>query len=89
MWVKDGEQLQAMNTNLGGNYAFHNSIDLNSIKDLNSIENFKGNLDGLGYDIYGLHSKKMDYLKIHLILLFAILILFQVVLMVQLIMLGL
>ena len=56
MWVKDGEQLQAMNTNLSGNYAFHNSIDLNSIKDFNSIENFKGNLDGLGYDIYGLHS---------------------------------
>lgn len=63
MWVKDGEQLQAMNTNLGGNYAFHNSIDLNSIKDLNSIENFKGNLDGLGYDIYGLHSKKNGLFK--------------------------
>lgn len=63
MWVKDGEQLQAMNTNLGGNYAFHNSIDLNSIKDLNSIENFKGNLDGLGYDIYGLHSKNNGLFK--------------------------
>lgn len=63
MWVKDGEQLQAMNTNLDGNYAFHNSIDLNSIKDLNSIENFKGNLDGLGYDIYGLHSKNNGLFK--------------------------
>ena len=56
MWVKDGEQLQAMNTNLDGNYAFHNSIDLNSIKDFESINDFEGNLDGLGYDIYGLHS---------------------------------
>ena len=56
MWVKDGGQLQAMNTNLDGNYAFHNSIDLNSIKDFESINDFEGNLDGLGYDIYGLHS---------------------------------
>lgn len=63
MWVKDGEQLQAMGSNSSGNYAFHNSIDLNSIKDLNSIENFKGNLDGLGYDIYGLHSKNNGLFK--------------------------
>ena len=56
MWVKDGEQLQAMDSNLGGNYAFHNSIDLNSINNFNSINDFEGNLDGLGYDIYGLHS---------------------------------
>lgn len=56
MWVKDGEQLQAMDSNPSGNYAFHNSIDLNSITNFNSIENFKGNLDGLGYDVYGLHS---------------------------------
>ena len=27
MWVKDVEQLQAINTNLGGNYALRNSID--------------------------------------------------------------
>lgn len=63
MWVKDGEQLQDMKTNLDGNYAFHNSIDLNSIKDFNSIENFKGNLDGLGYDVYGLHSTKNGLFK--------------------------
>ena len=56
MWVKDGEQLQDMDSNLGGNYAFHNSIDLNSINNFNSINDFEGNLDGLGYDIYGLHS---------------------------------
>lgn len=66
MWVKDGEQLQAMNTNLGGNYAFRNSIDLNATADnqvtfnsvgLNSTDGkgFTGNLDGLGYEVYGLH----------------------------------
>ena len=66
MWVKDGEQLQAMNTNLGGNYAFCNSIDLNATADnqvtFNSVglkstdgKGFTGNLDGLGYEVYGLH----------------------------------
>lgn len=63
MWVKDGEQLQAMNTNLSGNYAFRNSIDLNSTADKNVTFNsvgdsnnaFTGNLDGLGYEVYGLH----------------------------------
>ena len=66
MWVKDGEQLQAMNTNLSGNYAFRNSIDLNATADnqvifnsvgLNSTDGkgFTGNLDGLGYEVYGLH----------------------------------
>ncbi|MBM6727236.1 hypothetical protein, partial [Megamonas funiformis] len=63
MWVKDGEQLQAMDTNLGGNYAFRNSIDLNSINNFNSIENFEGNLDGLGYEVYGLHSKNNGLFK--------------------------
>lgn len=63
MWVKDGEQLQAMGSNSSGNYAFHNSIDLNSINNFNSIENFKGNLDGLGYDIYGLHSTNNGLFK--------------------------
>lgn len=69
MWVKDGEQLQAMNTNLGGNYAFHNSIDLNSTADKNVTFNsvgdsnnaFTGNLDGLGNEVYGLHiDEKTD-----------------------------
>lgn len=66
MWVKDGEQLQAMNTNLGGNYAFRNSIDLNATADnkvtFNSVglkstdgKGFTGNLDGLGYEVYGLY----------------------------------
>ena len=52
-----------MNTNLGGNYAFRNSIDLNSINNFNSIENFEGNLDGLGYEVYGLHSKNNGLFK--------------------------
>lgn len=64
MWVKDGEQLQAMNTNLSGNYAFRNSIDLNSTADpdvkfnsvgLNDKDGFIGTLDGLGYEVYGLY----------------------------------
>lgn len=70
MWVKDGEQLQAMNTNLSGNYAFRNSIDLNSTADKNVTFNsvgdsnnaFTGNLDGLGNEVYGLHiiNEKTD-----------------------------
>lgn len=63
MWVKDGEQLQAMDSNLSGNYAFRNSIDLNATADNNVTFNsvgdsdnaFTGNLDGLGYEVYGLH----------------------------------
>lgn len=68
MWVKDGEQLQAMNTNLGGNYAFRNSIDLNATADntvtFNSVGDsnnaFTGNLDGLGNEVYGLHINEDD-----------------------------
>ncbi|WP_462255711.1 two-partner secretion domain-containing protein [Megamonas funiformis] len=69
MWIKDGEQLQAMNTNLSGNYAFRNSIDLNSTADKNVTFNsvgdsnnaFTGNLDGLGNEVYGLHiNEKTD-----------------------------
>ena len=64
MWVKDGEQLQAMNSNLSGNYAFRNSIDLNATADpdvkfnsvgLNDKDGFIGTLDGLGYEVYGLY----------------------------------
>ena len=63
MWVKDGEQLQAMDSNLSGNYAFRNSIDLNATADNtvtfdsvgDSKNAFTGNLDGLGYEVYGLH----------------------------------
>ena len=69
MWVKDGEQLQAMDSNLSGNYAFRNSIDLNATADntvtFNSVGDsnnaFTGNLDGLGNEVYGLHiDEKTD-----------------------------
>lgn len=35
MWVEDVEQLQAINTNLSGNYALRNSIDATATKDWN------------------------------------------------------
>ena len=67
MWVKNLEQLQAMNTNLGGNYALNNSIDAIPTKDWNngagfeSIGNddptgkgFQGKFDGLNNEIFGL-----------------------------------
>lgn len=68
MWVKDGEQLQAMDSNLSGNYAFRNSIDLNATADNNVTFNsvgdsdnaFTGNLDGLGNEVYGLHINEPD-----------------------------
>ena len=58
MWVEDVEQLQAMNTNLNGNYALRNSIDATSTAEANahftSIGNFKGKFDGLGNNIFSL-----------------------------------
>lgn len=58
MWVEDVEQLQAMNTNLNGNYALRNSIDATSTAEANahftSIGNFKGKFDGLGNNIFHL-----------------------------------
>lgn len=58
MWVEDIEQLQAMNTNLSGNYALRNSIDATSTAEANahftSIGNFEGKFDGLGNNIFSL-----------------------------------
>lgn len=62
MWVEDIEQLQAMNTNISGNYALRNSIDATSTAEANahftSIGNesdaFTGKLDGLGNNIFSL-----------------------------------
>lgn len=61
MWVEDVEQLQAINTNLSGNYALRNSIDATSTeqKDFISIGSdnskaFTGNFDGIDYNIFGL-----------------------------------
>lgn len=62
MWVEDVEQLQKINTNLGGNYALRNSIDAtstatagNSFTSIGSDNNaFKGKFDGIDYNIFGL-----------------------------------
>ena len=64
MWVEDVEQLQAINTNLGGNYALRNSIDAtgteqSGFKPIGYDENdklvgFTGNFDGIDYNIFGL-----------------------------------
>ena len=61
MWVEDVEQLQAINTNLTGNYALRNSIDATSTeqKHFTSIGSdnnaFKGKFDGIDYNIFGLN----------------------------------
>lgn len=62
MWVEDVEQLQAIYTNLGGNYALRNSIDAtstatagNSFISIGSDNNaFIGKFDGIDYNIFGL-----------------------------------
>lgn len=61
MWVEDVEQLQKINTNLGGNYALRNSIDATSTAQnkFTSIGSdnyaFTGNFDGIDYNIFGLN----------------------------------
>lgn len=61
MWVEDLEQLQAMNTNLSGNYALRNSIDATSTTEANAhftsiggTNAFTGKLEGLGNNIFSL-----------------------------------
>ena len=60
MWVEDVKQLQAINTNLGGNYALRNSIDATSTEQKNFISigsdgnEFTGKFDGIDYNIFGL-----------------------------------
>lgn len=59
MWVEDVEQLQAMNTNLGGNYALRNSIDATSTATsgftaIGTDNAFKGKLEGLGNNIFSI-----------------------------------
>lgn len=70
MWVEDVDQLQAINTNLEGNYALRNSIDATSTeqngftsiginKDTGNVDNngdgFTGKFDGIEYNIFGLN----------------------------------
>ena len=65
MWVEDVNQLQAINTNLSGNYALRNSIDATATSSWNNNDGFKqigteinnaftGKFDGLDYNIFGL-----------------------------------
>lgn len=60
MWVEDVEQLQAINTNLTGNYALRNSIDATSTATFGFTaigtdnDAFKGKLEGLGNNIFSL-----------------------------------
>ena len=51
MWVEDVEQLQAINTNLGGNYALRNSIDATSTANWNKVN---GTYEG--FNPIGLHE---------------------------------
>ena len=65
MWVEDVKQLQAINTNLNGNYALRNSIDATSTEQNGFIsigsdkEAFAGKFDGIDYNIFGLTIKNV------------------------------
>ena len=62
MWVEDVEQLQAIDTNLGGNYALRNSIDATATQEWNNGAGFKPiGIDSTGKVIvenskYGFHG---------------------------------
>lgn len=68
MWVRDLEQLQAMNTNKSGNYALRNGIGAISTKTGNftpigtegdafkgKFDGLAGNVDGIDFAIFDLH----------------------------------
>ena len=76
MWVEDVEQLQAIDTNLSGNYALRNSIDATATENWNKNNGFSsigvdengktngvgftGNFDGIDYNIFGLTINRSD-----------------------------
>lgn len=63
MWVEDVKQLQAIDTNLGGNYALRNSIDgtqANNFTSIGSNTAFTGNFDGIDYNIFNLNISGTD-----------------------------
>lgn len=64
MWVEDVEQLQAMNTNLSGNYALRNSIDATEKNNFAAVgtaaDAFTGKLDGLDNNIFSLTVNGQD-----------------------------
>lgn len=56
MWVEDVEQLQAINTNLSGNYALRNSIDATATQDWNDTgtgTDIKEGFQSIGIDSNG------------------------------------
>lgn len=62
MWVEDVEQLQAINTNLGGNYALRNSIDATSTATWNSGAGFNPiGLDTNGKVIVKVNNNNKEY----------------------------
>lgn len=62
MWVEDVEQLQAINTNLGGNYALRNSIDATSTATWNSGAGFNPiGLDTNGKVIVNVNNNNKEY----------------------------
>lgn len=76
MWVEDVEQLQAIDTNLSGNYALRNSIDATATENWNNNKGFSsigvdatgktngtgftGKFDGIDYNIFGLTIDRDD-----------------------------
>lgn len=66
MWVEDIKQLQAISSNLNGNYALHNGIDATSTKELSftsigtETAAFTGKLDGLASGIEGVEFSIFD-----------------------------
>lgn len=63
MWVEDVKQLQAIDTNLGGNYVLRNSIDgtqANNFTSIGSNTAFTGNFDGIDYNIFNLSISGTD-----------------------------
>ena len=50
MWVEDVKQLQAINTNLSGNYALRNSIDATSTANWNEVNGTYAGFNPIGLD---------------------------------------
>ena len=62
MWVEDVEQLQAINTNLNGNYALRNSIDATATSswDDNDNDNINEGFKQIGTEIKNAFTGKFD-----------------------------
>ena len=73
MWVEDVEQLQAINTNLSGNYALRNGIDATNTAEISftsigdeenpftgKLDGLAGRVDGVDFAIFDLHVAGKD-----------------------------